>query len=188
MKLIVLACPRSGTGYMTAVLNKLGVRVGHERLFADGTVDWRQTPRRLTRFELILHQVRNPLRVIESLTTVAGGRGMRYLWQCLCKRLPGGCIATGDWIADGAKIWYEWNRIAEPRAACTYRVEDMSTLLTVVLPRILGRELSADEVCRMKAVPTNTNARPHEGRHCRWADMPADVIDMARRYGYKTVD
>ena len=187
MKLIVLACPRSGTGYMAAVLNQLGVRAGQERLFADGTVDWRQVPRNLTRFDLILHQVRNPLRVIESLTTVAGGRGMRYLWQCL-RRLPGGRIATGDWIADGARIWYDWNKLAEPRAVCTYRVENTAHLAGVVLPLVLGRRLTAEETARVQAVPNNVNSRLHEGKHCRWADMPPDVLALARKYGYKTVD
>jgi hypothetical protein len=38
MKLLVLAAPRSGTGYLAAVLQRLGVRVGHETVYTPGRV------------------------------------------------------------------------------------------------------------------------------------------------------
>jgi hypothetical protein len=37
----VLACCCSGTTYIARAINALGLRVGHETLRADGTVDWR---------------------------------------------------------------------------------------------------------------------------------------------------
>jgi hypothetical protein len=181
MQLAIIGCPRSGTRYITRVLRQLGVDVGHEKLRAAGTADWHLACNDLAAFDLVLHQVRNPLRFVESLTTIR--RTTRH-WLHLKKHLPRGCRLTGDWIADGAAVWYWWNGMAEKKARFTYRVDDLSVLLGTVLPLVLGRELTSDEVAKVRAVSPTVNSRRHPGRHCQWASLPAQVRDMACRYGY----
>jgi len=38
--ILITGCGRSGTGYTCARLQKLGMKIGHERIQEDGTVDW----------------------------------------------------------------------------------------------------------------------------------------------------
>ena len=68
--ILVAACPRSGTLYITKILGKMGFEVGHERLHKDGIVDYRLAlgfdgPREHRR--VFFHQVRHPLNTISSL-------------------------------------------------------------------------------------------------------------------------
>src|SRR5688572_6647003 len=75
LSLLVTCCGRSGTHFTTQLLQSLGLRINHERLGPDGSVDWHLAVqgyrRRLgVEFDLVLHQHREPIRVIRSMQTV----------------------------------------------------------------------------------------------------------------------
>jgi hypothetical protein len=80
-RLLVVGSPRSGTMYFTQFLRRFGMRVSHERMGEDGTVNagWlapklEEDPlivgrgRQHYEFEKIIHLVRNPLACIDSLS------------------------------------------------------------------------------------------------------------------------
>jgi hypothetical protein len=78
-RLLVTGCGRSGTKFIAALLQNLGMDVRHEQMGADGIATWcmavesDDSPwgggRRGVHFKTILHQVRHPLKVIPSLLT-----------------------------------------------------------------------------------------------------------------------
>lgn len=81
--LLITGCGRSGTTYISAVLQEFGLDVRHECYGADGICSWPMTvvdddlpwkwlpPGRNKdmKFTHILHQVRHPLKVIASFYT-----------------------------------------------------------------------------------------------------------------------
>jgi hypothetical protein len=69
VKFLITGYPRSGTKYTAKVLNKTSLDVGHEFKGKDGCVSWKHLPKALD-FDLVLHQVRNPLKVIGSSHTI----------------------------------------------------------------------------------------------------------------------
>ena len=79
-KVLVTGCGRSGTGYMCTFLKASGLDVHHEYMGADGSVSWLMGATvdkapwgplaKGFHFEHVFHQVRNPLKVIQSLLGV----------------------------------------------------------------------------------------------------------------------
>ena len=80
-RLLVIGCPRSGTQFITGLLNNFGMRVAHERMAEDGTVNcaWLATKmrgdtliktkgRQHYDFDQIVHIVRHPLKCIDSMS------------------------------------------------------------------------------------------------------------------------
>ncbi len=72
---LITGCPRSGTGYALEVLRSVGYRMGEEdykdKKRLDGVVSWKHIALMLEKFDSIFHQVREPLWVISSMTTMA---------------------------------------------------------------------------------------------------------------------
>lgn len=79
---IITGCGRSGTLYMSKVMQCLGYKVGHEGLLADGISSWyivdldtyskmmediAKDPRNHSRQFYYIHLLRNPLQVIKSM-------------------------------------------------------------------------------------------------------------------------
>lgn len=78
---VVTGCARSGTGYTAALFNELGMQCGHDEVFGPrregftgfrpflGESSWMTAPflARLPEGTVILHQVRDPAKVIASL-------------------------------------------------------------------------------------------------------------------------
>lgn len=132
-KIMVVGCGRSGTLYITKVLEVLGFDIGHERLNKDGMASWfhsfGQRQKNVLRRELtdmykeilFLHLVRNPIKVIESMSIVSKDKIRRALqyYKDLCPDLAGDYqgldLATSYWV--------EWNRQTEKRGCrVDYRI------------------------------------------------------------------
>jgi hypothetical protein len=139
--LLVLACARSGTKYMTRALIERGVNVAHECMGEHGTVsnyfavDADAYPKcghgqahpegrraRYT-FGTVLHQVRHPLAVIPSVVNIVNKENRAWISSFIDidARLPGPVWA--------ALYWMRWNDlIAHQGPDLTYRIEEIDDI------------------------------------------------------------
>ena len=127
---LIIACPRSGTKWIAAVLRGLGLDVQHESMAgADGAVGWRYAaPDKLwsawhggqssRRYDVVWHQVRHPLDTISSCMTNLSAHAWR--WAGKVTRL-----ARKPLIGKAMSFWRQWTLLCQQRADWTYRVEDV---------------------------------------------------------------
>ena len=188
---LILACPRSGTTYTNKVLRGHGLDFTHEQTHgADGAIGWQyvaegrysdKAGHRSDRlWDVVLHQVRNPLDVICSMQSHSA-----QLWDFIASEIDGFPRADQP-IKRRMRFWLEWNRRAESMASYTYRVEDVGCgkATDKTLGDILGIEM------RETGQSRTTNKRPHAKMtmtDLRRASkgMAKEIETLAARYGYK---
>jgi hypothetical protein len=184
-KLAIIGCGRSGTRYMSKVLNAFGVTVGHEKDKENGTVDWKATIRDLDHYDAVFHQVRNPLGVIASCHGIKMSS-----WNIIKKA---GIIEEGDsTLVKCMKYWLEWNKAAQKRAVFTYRVEEIETMLPEMF-KYMGWGYNPTNFKKVKELGTTD----HTGAHAKsypsltWeklreedADLAVELALLAKEYGY----
>lgn len=179
VKLCVIGCPRSGTGYTAQVLRDAGYDVGHEFRGENGIVSWKPWQWDLSGESLVLHQVRDPLDCIASMQTIISDENMFHLLST---------VVTLDFdphkrsIADLSRIWLLYNAQCEALANETYKVES---------------EIGWNTACEFSGLPQiprnaseATNHRKHDP--LTWDDIRreagsliCDRIQRAtRHYGY----
>lgn len=187
--ILVIGCPRSGTCFASALFKEHGFDVGHEAWGRDGISCWQlagnddfwsrfnQCPAEIQCAHAAVHQVRHPLKVIPSLFTIA-----EVSYDILNAKMP---FVTKHPLHRAMLVWLHWNRLAQKRAAYTYRVENM--------------EAEFAELCRRARFTTalkpnfttskQTNARSH--REVTWAELEAtdrsltaEIKALAEAYGY----
>jgi hypothetical protein len=172
---LVTGCGRSGTRYTTFVLRRLGLDVGHERLGRDGVaswslavdadhVPWGPSPRALS-FDVILHQTRHPLPVVNSAMSFKDES-----WRFICEHIP--CSLDDPLPLRAAAYWYHWNAAAERRADLTFRVENVRCVLGEICER-LGVEADSSVLDR---VPTDVNTR----RNGRAFHLAEEAVERLR--------
>lgn len=193
--LLITGCGRSGSRYTATLLNRLGLRVGHEELHADGEIGWKGLRKLLSGeridFNVILHQVRDPIATISSLRTHCCG-----LLKDVSRFFPTRSSLDGSNgnLHRCMEYWYEWNLLAESRAIWTYRIEELPQVFDTFC-ELLG--VSANRAA-LDALPTNINTR----RTRRFAKFQRDTVnwdtlesidrplttkihELAVRYGYQ---
>ena len=84
-KVLITGCGRSGTSYMSSLMRKTGLDMPHEVMGRDGMVGWQQA-RDTSGFDIVLHQVRHPLRAISSAQTIRIGSWRIIRRQGICSR------------------------------------------------------------------------------------------------------
>jgi hypothetical protein len=230
-RFVVAGCSRSGTTYMAKLMTALGFPCSHERIFnicriyeskwdlsdpmtafsepeaAQGDASFLSIPYldQLPKGTVILHQVRDPLKVIRS------HMGMRFFAEPyvpsiylaeehldfldFLKRHAPEIFEVENEIGRCMRYWYHWNRLAErvedypDYTYIRYRVEDLNQ---DTLHSILRKaDLDADEQrCEqaLAEVSTTTNTRPRD-LSWTWANLPAglereQVAELAAIYGY----
>jgi len=192
--LLITGCGRSGTTYMTEFLRLSGLDVRHEKMGADGSVSWIMgaetdwTPvgplLKDYEFEHIFHQVRHPLKVIQSYYNSHPG----VTWEWICTIIPE--ISMKDSVITRcAKYWYYWNLMIEEKAEWTYRIEDFSEIYPEMADR-LGLVFDSET---LTAVPTDANTRVKEEHTAiTWKFLKENVDrkvyfqvrSLAKKYGY----
>ena len=186
-RVLVTGCARSGTGYAAALLSRLGLPCGHERLFAPDTLrdrrgGWQALPRwphrvtaesswlaapfveRLPPGTLVVHQVRHPLAVVRSNLRIGFfGEPTDYL-DFARAHLPG--LERGSPLAQAARYWVGWNALVErakQRHGLAYvrlRLEDLDERSLRELLARVGHEIPVGEVrTALSEVPRDTNTR-----------------------------
>ena len=134
---LVIGCGRSGTAYISKFLKASGIDAPHEhRMGSDGCVSWLMTADvhwapwgplfRNYKFRHIFHQVRNPLKVIQSFYNVPPSAS----WEWICKVIPEIKMFEPN-LVKCAKYWFYWNRLAASRAEWTYRIEDFDEVFCI---------------------------------------------------------
>lgn len=183
-KVCILSHGRSGTVYTATVLNKIGIKIGHEVHGKDGTVGgtiWKSSKRRtLADYNHVLHQVRNPLAAISSITTVRQATLRRY---CSEIGFPH-CIIPTDRLEAAMLSWVMFTTWADDHAEWVFQVEDM--------PKIFGRLCHYFGVTSAPELPVigkDLNSRHHplftmtdlRTANCSLAEM---VYFKGIQYGY----
>lgn len=189
-KLLIVGCGRSGTKYISELLKKNGFDVGHEQDGTDGIASWPMTITdgedppwgpsfREYKFDAIVHQVRNPVKVISSCHTI-----LDKSWNYIKKYIP--IKETDSKLIMCAKYWYYWNLRAENLANFTYRIEDIDSTLPKLLKILRGKDYPS----RLLDVSRDVNRRPHclislekVGREEK--ELYDKIINLSLRYGYK---
>jgi hypothetical protein len=152
-RLLVIGSPRSGTHFLTTVLNKFGLRVRHERMGEDGTVNcaWlalkrkvdpliRVTGRQHYEFDQIVHLIRHPYATISSLAVEM--HDPFWLWQLPHTKIE---VDPSD-MSTIADFWMFWTDGCTKLADTTIRLEDIAHLGEVVSKGIYPH-LALDASC-----------------------------------------
>jgi hypothetical protein len=152
-KLLIIGCGRSGTLYSAEVFRALGLNIHHERDVVtdpecgqDGYASWFLTvddpqppygPSALgCDFQYILHQVRDPLKVIASFAQFILQKGEKSP-AFLEKHIPdfnegmdnSDLSLKEKLILQSCRYWYHWNFLAEKKASETVQIEKLELLL-----------------------------------------------------------
>ena len=195
---VIVGPGHSGTRYTAMLLQAAGIRCGHETwwtltgtkprsLRLQGDSSWVATFQLDTYTGKILHQVRDPLKVINSFVRYTpkppppgdGPRRSDFFEE------------TGDRLVDALQIVVTWVHKAEEIAEWDYRVEDIDTELLLEICERIGHPVSRDvAVAALEAVSTKTNQHVSdtEGR-LRWEEIPdmplkSQAMAISERYGY----
>ena len=180
-KILITAVPRSGTGYTSKLLTSCGIDVPHEvSLGKHGIVSWKGIIENLD-CNIILHQTRNPLKVISSLTIIMP-ESWRYIYKNINMEMP------KDLIERAMCAYYYWNKLIESKnPILRYKVEE----LDVILPYLFG--LFVKEIPKViPEISKDYNTKKQQRRKCVDIGIMKDInskltsliIGMANSYGY----
>lgn len=139
-KILIIGHPHGATSYTASLLQSFGLDIRHEdHRGKDGVVSWlyavddsylngRRGPRPervalkqrgpLNQYDIVLHQVRDPLKSIRSIFTSS-------MWTRKYRKnhIPN---LDGSDIVMGMISWVEWHKICDNVSQWTYRVESLS--------------------------------------------------------------
>lgn len=205
-KVLVTGCGRSGTKSVCRILNDYGLDVGHEHMRTDGTVscmffidsDWypdhpwaapkgliaHQKERKSQfRFDVTLHQVRHPLKVISSVA--AGYDRQHQDWLVYNGVIPEGVRPK---LKRAMYIWLEVNKRCEKISKFRYKVEDITT---PKVWKVISSMLDIDARPPKETI-MNKGHGYTKGRVLRWEDIEEVDYDLSKKireransYGYK---
>lgn len=183
MKIGITGAPSSATQWMWLALHERGVPITHNDEVGEAgmccwnlpiVVDTRQ-------FDVVLHQVRNPLRVLAGIHIFAVRPAFR---KEVSPYVQVRARTTVEWCAE---FWMLWNSWLETFAARRYRVEDIDSEFHWIadlfgcshdvpaLPRNYNSKRKAKHYRRVSAAHVREAMRPE--RYLQWTDQ-------CKRYGY----
>lgn len=177
--ILITGCPRSGTKYICEALKKWGLIVRHEQVGFHGTADWTRAispdgkarfkavwyrGTDCTRFDVIFHQVRHPLKVFETLHSL-NPESWDYIYKHTSAK------PTDSELTKMMKFYLDWNLMAQHFAVCTYRVEEL--------------------IKAFPGVRTDINSREEIRKKFTWEDLAKENSELAQairimtiRFGY----
>lgn len=189
LPVLVTGCGRSGTHFTTHLLQALGLKVNHERLGPDGSVDWHLAVRGYRQklgvdFDLVLHQHREPLPVIRSMQTM-----MPESWAFIARYCPE--ADHPDPAVRAARYWVRWNVKAEKAARYSFPIERVDEHFPAICG-LLGVAQPDRAALEAAKASRGSRARRHGyGAEITYADIErrdpltfAKLRRLARRYGY----
>jgi hypothetical protein len=195
--LLVTGCARSGTVYITKVMQQCGIDIHHEYIGKHGVCSWLMAVDDETapygpgsagiRFQHVLHQVRDPIKTISSVYTTENDKS----WKYVIKHIPQ--IQWSDpHIVKCAKYWYYWNLKAAQKADYSYCIENIEKEWSNI-EEMLGLKLDKTALDR---VPKNANTRGDYRRKITWNTLKLEldpvlylkIRKLAEFYGYPTED
>jgi hypothetical protein len=160
--------------------------VGHEKTGTDGAVSslwaidvdeyppYHQQGKR-PQFDTVLHQVRDPLKAISSLTAALP---LSWDWVCEHTHIP----RHQNAVTQAAEYWLHLNQICEAQADFTFAIESIRYHWRAILGYFGITQQYPVGVRR------DLNHRPHV--NLTWYDIRvstpkwAQIMTLAKRYGY----
>ncbi len=215
-RLLITGCGRSGTLYTAKLWQSLGLDIRHERpvppngiMGADGMASWFMAadhpnppsgPSILDyTFDVVIHQVRHPLKVIASMAQFILQHGKRAPGY-IERHVPDTKLSPEEQnrldfkqqlILKASRYWYHWNLMAEAKAGKIVRVEDLIEELPD-LCHLVGVPYRPGFI---DLLPKDINARrfhvPEEPWEVTWEDIKSldsdiyrSIKHLAAEYGY----
>ena len=194
---IITGCPRSGTGYVAAVLLEAGIHCGHEEVYGPEPIPRAWGSREVESSWLALRhlpvegvpaalQVRDPLAVIRSVVGIELPQRTGSRYRAAALALFPELSAEPSPVAWAARLWIRAVERARTHARAWWRVEDLR------LPggaTQLAQHVGADPDLIAGAaarVPTDVNHRDRAEVNLYSIPRPlfADLQRTADRYGY----
>lgn len=168
---VIIACPRSGTGYASKLFN-----LGHEVLNKNGISSWlivapnaKTSPWGPAREWInlskatIIHQVRNPFDVIASLATNKPAITDES-WEFIMNNSK---VQSPVLLERAMETWYYWNLLCEDMTDQVQRLEDLPKKHLPRNERKGDRNLYSIEDIK------NTNMRLYD-----------NIVELSAKYGY----
>lgn len=193
--ILVTGCGRSGTHYVARVMQAMGLDVGHEAIGKDGCVSWKHivsgdfvvNKKRVSRttainsegFSTIIHQVRDPLKVISSMQTF-GDATLDFMAKSI------ELDRSAPLIYQAMQGYLGWNLLVEKKAVWRFKIEDFEQIFAEFCSKVglPGQPLpSLDKKAR--------DSRKKRYRELKWQDLNGyspdlteKIMKMATDYGY----
>jgi len=204
---LVTGCARSGTTYVTAVLRRSGLKIGHEEWGPQGCVAWQLAadanytlfnwnfPKGKLDFDVVIHLVRDPIKVINSMygrTVSPNNLSWEHAWRYIVNCCPE--ISRNDPVpVKCAKYWYYWNLKAERKSVMTLRIEDFHERLDE-FSHMIGFQIDPN-IANKVPQDINHHAFPNDFR-VTWAYLEKNLEpsffrklqELAVAYGYPIED
>jgi hypothetical protein len=183
-RILIAACPRSGTMTMAHMLQAAKFDIKHEKPGSLGTVDWHEIAH-YGRYTTIVHQVREPLATISSLRLIAPS-SCKFIAEHLHKRNY--AISDNiDSIAFYVGIYLHWNHLISQHATWRYRIEDISAQW----PKLL-EHLGLPDTPHVPTNPQNSRSHKSSASPVTWTRVLEDAPHLsaalalrAKEYGYE---
>ena len=186
-RVLILGHPRTGTLYTAIVLRAIGLDVGHERDHACGAVSglfygpkWD-----FKSYDHILHQVKNPIKAISSITKIKGETINHILDYCgtLGKiKKERGKVKNRLLLA--MLSWDSFTDWADSIADTRYKIENIKDYFLYLLVRF-----GVESNLTFPSIPENINSIRHKDytyEEMIKADkkLAEKIKKKARQYGY----
>ncbi len=213
-RLLITGCGRSGTGYVSTLLSRLGLPCSHEVVYGEALcstgaqpvwsdalraeASWLAAPYlgSLPAGTIVLHQVREPVSVVRSFLRIRFFEGNGPFKRFAERHVP--ALAVGSPFERSVKYWLFWNQLvasAAQRSELVYRrhrLEDLDVRFVEKLCLEFGVPRSRAEIQRALAeIPrdVNTSGSKHSDASVRWSNLPRgdwtpDLEEFAGRVGY----
>jgi hypothetical protein len=210
VRLVITGCARSGTRWISCVLDNLGIKTTHEEAFSlygyspaksrevDVDVSWCAAPllHLLHENVTVWHQVRDPRKVVRCCLHnryfAPEIRELHGVSEFVSRHidLPDGISE----LEASVRWWYWWNKLAEKRADSWYQVEEMNAWNIAVRLRKFGFDYSEgqvhDAIGRTDMI--NTCSKKHTPEtEVSWddilgTDIGPGALRLAGEFGYDT--
>lgn len=194
---VIVGTGRSGSGYISEVLNAAGIRCGHESWWnpvgheisgLDVDSSWcavRDLQHRQPR-PTVYMQTRDPLKVIASLAENPDFGEYRELRESMLCRL------SDDPLLSAIQITYGWTKLClSLQPACAWRVESLDDphMMKHILANVIGPRLSARVLNIDAALEVPLDVNDHKTRlTLDWDDIPlswrGDLQKLSTQLGY----
>lgn len=178
----------SGTMYTADIFQKLGYDVGHEKSGKDGVISWKHLPK-YKEYDVVLHQVRHPLRVLGSAIT-GRNRNLKiilnyfpeYLNEYDMDKIYSDKLLMTMWA------YFLWNQWAEQVSTLTYMIEDFDSRYKEIF-KLVGLKPPKNLPNISKSINTHKHRNTYmnvtiDDLYERDKLLAMDILDMSLRYGY----
>jgi hypothetical protein len=190
VRILGLGHPRTGTGYTAKLLNAWGLKVGHEKLEADGIVAWqlavKEGPwpymdhvKESIDSDIIIYNVRDPKDSIPSLVFTEDGKK-----SSIDFRVKNGVYKSTNRVETAINSIVTWDRRISRRKSIAFRIEDQQKELFDFL---VGKGFDLTWVDFTKKV----NNRPHKSLDDLKEELDKvrpsirmRINDYCKKYGY----